>query len=360
MTERVLSTVGYRTMISNESGEVTSKLQLKINRNKTSSTLKQSAPLNNSPPTLVSPSSSISSHVSYRQTSNRIQSNITDHIILAKQNEAGQDILANGDPMIDRVPDDGLLRLASNNINGSKMNRYGLEVLPDIDVTDEKGIGIMGLQETKRPWTAANIRKYNQQAQLMWPQGARNVFSSAPWSYDEKDYMAGGTLLSLHGCVLGRIIATGSDKWGRFTWATLRGARDEGITVINAYRTCHLKTDNPGPFTQYQMKYTGLQESGIKEPIPRHQILKDLTDLIDEKREQGFRPIVMMDATEDWVNESHKQQGNKLKRFMQQTQLVDPYYIKFGQTPRTCVSSTNRLDYILVDPALLPAIRNIG
>ncbi len=102
------------------------------------------------------------------------------------------------------------------------------------------------------------------------------------------------------------------------------------------------------------MEYIGLRESGIKEPIPRHQILKDLTDLIDEKREQGFRPIVMMDANEDWVNESHKQQGNKLKRFMQQTQLVDPYYIKFGQNPRTCVSSTNRLDYILVDPALLP------
>ncbi|KAL3794819.1 hypothetical protein ACHAWO_008306 [Cyclotella atomus] len=163
-------------MISNESGEVTSKLQLKINRNETSSTLEQSAPLNNPPPTLVSPSSSISSHASHRQTSNRIQSNITDHITLAKQNEAGQGILASGDPMIDRVPDDGLLRLASNNINGSKMNRYGLEVSPDIDVTDEKGIDIMGLQDTKRPWTAANIRKYNQQAQLIWPQGVRNVF----------------------------------------------------------------------------------------------------------------------------------------------------------------------------------------
>lgn len=240
------------------------------------------------------------------------------------------------------------------------MDRYGLEVSPDIDVTDELGIDIMGLQETKKPWTAANIRKYNQQAQIMWPQGVRNIFSSAPWKYDEKDYMAGGTMLSLHGRVLGRIVSTGSDKWGRFTWTTLRGSRDEGIVVINAYRTCHLKSDNPGPFTQYQMEYVGLRESGIKEPIPRFQILKDLTALIDEKREQGFRPIVMMDANEDWVKESHKKQGNKLKKFMQQAQLADPYYLKFNTAPRTCIISTNRLDYILIDPALLPAVRNVG
>ena len=262
--------------------------------------------------------------------------------------------------MTDRNPEDGLLRLASHNINGSQMGHRGFEVAPDIDVTDELGIDISGLQETKKPWTAANRRLYNQQAQLKWPQGVRNIFSSAPWSYDEKDYMAGGTLLSLHGRVLGRIESTGSDKWGRFCYTTLRGSRDEGIVVINAYRTCHVKADNPGPFTSYQMEYTGLRESGIKDPQPRFQIFKDLTSIIDEKREQGYRPIVMMDANEDWVAESHKQQGNKLKRFMQQAQLADPFFLKFNKAPRTYVRGRHRLDYILVDPALLPAIRSIG
>lgn len=240
------------------------------------------------------------------------------------------------------------------------MGHRGFEVAPDIDVNDELGIDISGLQETKKPWTAANRRLYNQQAQLKWPQGARNIFSSAPWSHDEKDYMAGGTLLSLHGRVLGRIESTGSDKWGRFCYTTLRGSRDEGIVVINAYRTCHVKADNPGPFTSYQMEYIGLRESGIKDPQPRFQILKDLTTLIDKKREQGYRPIVMMDANEDWVAESHKQQGNKLKKFMQHSQLVDPFFLKFNQAPRTYVRGKHRLDYILVDPALLPAIRSIG
>ncbi|KAL3784917.1 hypothetical protein ACHAWO_001204 [Cyclotella atomus] len=236
----------------------------------------------------------------------------------------------------------------------------GLEIATDIDVTDELGIDIMGLQETKKPWNAANIRLYNQQTQLKWPQGARNIFSSAPWKYDEKDYMAGGTLLSINGRTKGRIVETGSDKWGRFCFTTLRGARDEGVVVINGYRTCHTKTDNPGSLTQYHAEYVGLRETGIKNPEPRFQFFKDLTTLIDEKRQQGFRPIVMMDANEDWVAESHKKQGNKLQKFMQQTQLVDPYYMKFNKAPRTYIRGTSRLDYILVDPALVPAIKRIG
>jgi hypothetical protein len=68
----------------------------------------------------------------------------------------------------------------------------------------------------------------------------------------------------------------------------------------------------------------------------------------------------MMDANEDWVAESHKQQGNKLKKFMQHSQLADPFFLKFNQAPRTYVQGKHRLNYILVDPALLPAIRNIG
>jgi endonuclease/exonuclease/phosphatase family metal-dependent hydrolase len=262
--------------------------------------------------------------------------------------------------LIERTLDDGLFRVLSNNINGSQMSQRGFDVAPDIDVTDDLGGDVSALQETKKPWNAANRNKYNQQTQLKWPQGVRNVFSSAPWAYDEKDFMAGGTLLSLHGKVSGRVIEAEGDSLGRFCWATLRGSRDEGILLINAYRTCHVKSDNPGPFTSYQHEYTGLREQGIKDPQPRFQILSDLTTLIDRHREKGFRPVVMMDANEDWVAESHKDQGNKLKEFMQLAQLDDPFFQKFQHAPRTYVRGKHRLDYILIDPALMPAVRSIG
>ena len=271
-------------------------MQLKINRNITPNTAEPHAQLN-----IVSPrntSQSSQQEPTYQRRTRPLQTTITDHIIIENESEAGKDIYPSGDPWVPREPDDGIVRAASNNINGSEMSR-GLEIATDIDVTDELGIDIMGLQETKKPWNAANIRLYNQQTQLKWPQGARNIFSSAPWKYDEKDYMAGGTLLSVNGRTKGRIVETGSDKWGRFCFTTLRGARDEGVVVINGYRTCHTKTDNPGSLTQYHAEYVGLRETGIKNPEPRFQFFKDLTTLIDEKRQQGFRPIVMMDANED-------------------------------------------------------------
>jgi xanthine/CO dehydrogenase XdhC/CoxF family maturation factor len=82
--------------------------------------------------------------------------------------------------------------------------------------------------------------------------------------------------------------------------------------------------------------------------------------LIDEKREKGFRPILMIDANKDWVTESHKKQGNKLRKFMSECQLCDPFYEKFKTSPRIYVDGQHRLDYILIDPALNHAVKYVG
>ena len=74
----------------------------------------------------------------------------------------------------------------------------------------------------------------------------------------------------------------GEDPLGRFEWMLLHGERDEGVVVINAYRVCQVATSNPGVYTQFHQKSTGLRARGIKNPNPRKQLLKDLLDLIDE------------------------------------------------------------------------------
>lgn len=68
----------------------------------------------------------------------------------------------------------------------------------------------------------------------------------------------------------------------------------------------------------------------------------------------------MMGANEDWVNRSHVSQGDRLQRFLTSTQLIDPFYSKFSQSPRTYVEGTNRLDYIFIDPALELAVKHTG
>lgn len=98
---------------------------------------------------------------------------------------SGRNIEPSGDPLLPRKCDDGIFRAASNNINGSTFNKSGFDVAHDLSVTDEYGIDIMALQETKHPWTGPNRRLYDMQTKLLWPTGAKTTFSSAPWEHGD-------------------------------------------------------------------------------------------------------------------------------------------------------------------------------
>jgi hypothetical protein len=92
---------------------------------------------------------------------------------------------------------------------------------------------------------------------------------------------------------------------------------------------------------------------------PRARLLSDLEDLIAKARREGYRPIVCMDANEDWTSSS----GKPLAAFLQSTGLKDPLYDKFykeGITPATYARGSKRIDYMFFDEALVPAITAIG
>ena len=274
--------------------------------------------------------------------------------------QAGRNIDPSGDPLLPRKRDDGIFRAASNNINGSTFNKSGFEISQDLSVTDEYGIDIMALQETKHPWTGPNRRLYDMQSKLLWPTGSKTAFSSAPWEHGDSTYQAGGTLLCTHGPHVGRIVDQGADPLGRFCWQKFLGTRGEGVVFFSGYRVCHNLEDNPGPFTQFHQERTGLRSMGIKNPIPRKQFLKDILALIDSFRAEGFRPVLMMDANEDWVARSHPREQDALLKFMRDAQLIDPFFEKFEIAPRTYVDGRHRLDYILIDPALADAVHRVG
>ena len=92
---------------------------------------------------------------------------------------------------------------------------------------------------------------------------------------------------------------------------------------------------------------------------PRTRILHDLGNLITQKRAEGFRPILMMDANDDWLQTSSK----AFTTFVEDMRLVDPYYEKFktsGLTGTTYARGSRRIDFIFVDSTILPAIKRIG
>ncbi len=86
------------------------------------------------------------------------------------------------------------------------------------------------------------------------------------------------------------------DRMGLFFWQAFRGKRDKGVLIITAYRVCQEASDNPGPYTAYAQQHAMLRSEGVERPNPRKQLLRDLLKLIQDKRREGFRPIVMMDT----------------------------------------------------------------
>ena len=98
-----------------------------------------------------------------------------------------------------------------------------------------------------------------------------------------------------------------------------------------------------------------MREAGQSNPNPRRQFFKDLLAVIGSQREKGYRPIIMLDANGDW-----NRKDTDFRDFLRKSNLVDAFYEKFRESPRTYMYSKNRLDYILVDRALCSAITAIG
>lgn len=284
-------------------------------------------------------------------------------------------IVASGDELVDK--EDGILRLALQNPNGIRL-RDNVDVLPEVAAMERLQIDIAVFLESK---LAAYSRTTEVlQRQLKVRIGSTYVRNAAAPRQNTRstDYQPGGVLTAITGKVTGRILKSGTDPWGRFTWTLFRGSREEGILFIDAYRVCQKKGTKAGANTAFMQQIEEMMEEELKEseeyakadkPLlalvrrsldPRDRILQDLEQLIIEHRAKGFRPIVFMDANEDWTN---KRTGTALRSFLRKTQLQDPLYQRFhkdGLTASTYARGLSRIDYMFFDEALLPAICRIG
>jgi exonuclease III len=277
-----------------------------------------------------------------------------------------------------REKKEGILRIALQNPNGIRLSDM-IEVLPEVVAMDELDIDIMALPETKLCQDGRT--KEVLQRQLNVNVGSSLVIeASAPKLKDNlsNDYQPGGVMLAMTGKVIGRKLDHFRDPMGRFVWVKFRGSRGEGIIVIAAYRVCQKKGTVSGTSTAYTQQINMMLDEELaafeeiasrdqripsslrKQLDPRSRVLADLRKLISEERQRGFRPILCMDANEDW---NDAKLGKELSRFLTETQLCDPLYDKFqdaGLAKSTYARGKRRIDFIFVDRAMVPAIKKIG
>lgn len=267
----------------------------------------------------------------------------------------GQSIVTNieasGDALTSK--DENTLRIAFQNVHGASDFR-GWEAPSEIEAMEDLEVDIMGMAETNRPWSKQQKALYD--AHMMkWFRTSRTIYTAAPAQDHQVRYQPGGNLLTVNGEITARIDGRGSDTLGRFCHYTFAGKRDEGVIVIVAYRVCQEVGSATGPYTAFNQQYLALREAGQREPNPRRQIFDDLGRLITEHRARGYRPILLIDANGDY----QKGKDKDLLKFMDDSQLTDPYADRFGHT-RTFIRGSSRIDYIFMDRALIPSLKSIG
>jgi hypothetical protein len=96
---------------------------------------------------------------------------------------------------------------------------------------------------------------------------------------------------------------------------------------------CQDHNSRAGAFTAHQQQYTALQAQGQQRPNLRQQILTDLEKLILIKQQEGYCPILMMDANGDIQHTTAL--DIELRKFIKTTNLADMFYIKLKESPRT-------------------------
>jgi exonuclease III len=303
----------------------------------------------------------------WRQTTLIETTDDCDHSILLP-------IEASGDSLIDK--EDGCIRIALQNPNGIRLTSANM--LPIVEAIHRLDIDMIAIPETKLSENGLT-REVLQRQLNMFIGSSFVVEASAPKIKEGRsDYQPGGVMATLTGKVTGRSMSTYRDPMGRFVYFKLQGSRGEGIIFICTYRVSQKRGTKAGPTMAFTQQIGAILREELEDaerlaaegrsiPVsnrraldPRARLIADLKTLIIKERENGFCPILCMDANEDW---SDPKTGKELKQFMLETSLVDPLYDRFhedGLTHSTYSRGKQRIDFILFDPALESAVKRIG
>lgn len=171
-------------------------------------------------------------------------------------------------------------------------------------------------------------------------------------------YKPGGTGLVLLGNVVSRLESNGrgGDPMGRWSYVHLHRRHQNPLTIISAYQVCKRPT-NPIGNTAYHQQSRALAVSGRLNTNPRAAFITDLTLFITHLQQCGHDIILGGD-----FNESLEDKNSGILRLITQTNLSDPFLIKFPHHAPfgTHALGSRRIDAIYISPRLLESMKRIG
>ena len=179
--------------------------------------------------------------------------------------ELSRPIEPTGDPLLEKR--EGIVRFGFQNIMGLSI-KEGHTVLPEAASIHALQLDFVGIVEPNRVMTHENKKRISTQLNYFAGQ-SKLVCSSSPSSNRDSDYSHGGAITAAVGHQTGRVMTTGADKWGRFSWMTLRATRDEGILLVTIYRVPQTKGTKTTSGTAYAKQIELMMAEGDRTCDPR-------------------------------------------------------------------------------------------
>jgi hypothetical protein len=164
-----------------------------------------------------------------------------------------------GDPLV--AKQDDYMRVILCNINGFRLQE-GFQTAPAIAAIGAFQADVACYTEIN---TNATTSFHDQVKHQLDAHLGPSQVTTASGAATKDGYLPGGVMQAIVGHHNGRVRQRAADRWGRFTWATMRGSRDEGIVIITAYRVCQRKGTKTTSRTAYQQQVKEMvrEEYGI-------------------------------------------------------------------------------------------------
>lgn len=263
-----------------------------------------------------------------------------------------------GDPM-DESPTQDVTRIFVQNLNGLSWNKDGGRWPYVCEAVATVQAEIACFSELNTDTTRYDVRtKMEQICQLHFDQN-RLVLASSN-TKTTTAYKPGGTAIVACGAITTRIKSHNRDRMGRWTSMCIQLSSAKKLRIISAYQVCRQSRPGTNTASSQQVAQLILEQargSDNHRQNPRQAFINDLSNFIRQVQADNEEILLAGDFNDDI---SSPQSG--MKQLATTCGLVDLFGTRLGTTdsPPTYQRGNKRLDYILMSPSLISAVKAAG
>ena len=292
-----------------------------------------------------------------RNTSQRSLRNFFTHVssrnspTYQRTNNSNASIPASGDSWTTVPP--GSRRVVFQNRNGIELSDGGIELTEDLRFLGKANVSVLG-------WAESNLNWRQSDTYYAFRTFLRRVWSSVKFSVSSSGettagrYQPGGTITIANQEWAGRVVSSGNDPLGRWSYVSIVGKRVQ-VTFITAY----LPGDNigvAGNDTWIMQLWRLHRRQGLDKPNPRLLMWKALESFILSLQSRGDLIVLMMDA-----NGTFNDGELSMNRLRTICNLRDPHALRNDEPPMPSYArGSQKIDFILVSDAILSTGALVG